>query len=84
MQSLFKVISVAAMGIKALAAHANGAKYKSCLPKKDSIVSFIQKESVQPEPQKATSSKQCNITKGSSFESRIDLVFRCCSEQIFV
>ena len=31
------------------------------LPKKDSIVSFLQKESVQWEPQKATSSKQCNI-----------------------
>ena len=50
------------MDIKAFDAHANGAKHKDCLPKKDSIVSFIQKESVQPEPQKATSSKQCNIS----------------------
>ena len=72
------------MDTKALDAHANHGKHKDHLPKKDSIVSFIQKESVQPEPQKVTSSKQCNISKGSSFESRIDLVFRCCSEQIFV
>ena len=57
-----KSFSVAAKGIKALDAHANGAKHKDCLPKKDSIVSFIQKESVQPEPQEATSSKQCNIS----------------------
>ena len=58
----WKSFSVAAMDIKAFDAHANGAKHKDCLPKKDSIVSFIQKESVQPEPQKATSSKQCNIS----------------------
>ena len=57
-----KSFSVAAMGIKALDAYANGTKHKDRLPKKDSIVSFIQKESVQPEPQKATSSKQCNIS----------------------
>ena len=57
-----KSFSVAAMGIKALDAHANGTKHKDRLPKKDSIVSFIQKESVQPEPQKATSSKQCNVS----------------------
>ena len=57
-----KSFSVTAMGIKALDAHANDAKHKDRLLKKDSIVSFIQKESVQPEPQKATSSKQCNIS----------------------
>ena len=39
-----KSFSVAAMGIKALDAHANGAKHKDRLPKKDSIVSFIQKK----------------------------------------
>ena len=50
------------MDTKALDAHANHGKHKDHLPKKDSIVSFIQKESVQPEPQKATSSKQCNIS----------------------
>ena len=42
-----KSFSVAAMGIKALHAHTSGAKHKDRLPKKDSIVSFLQKESVQ-------------------------------------
>ena len=51
-----KSFSVAAMGIKALDAYANGTKHN------DSIDSFIRKESVQPEPQKATSSKQCNVS----------------------
>ena len=50
------------MGIKALDAHTNGAKHKDSLPKKDSIVSFIQKETVRLEPQKATSSKEGNIS----------------------
>ena len=49
--------SVATFGIKALDAHANGAKHKECLPVKGSIISFTKKESVQPKPQKATSSK---------------------------
>ena len=57
-----KSFSVVTMGAKALDAHANGSKHKDRLLKKDSIVSFIQKESVQSEPQKATSSKQCNIS----------------------
>ena len=42
-----KSFSVATMGIKALDAHANGAKHKDRLPKKDSTVSFTQEESVQ-------------------------------------
>ena len=41
--------------------HTHGAKHKDRLPKKDSVISFLQKESVRREPQKATSSKQCNI-----------------------
>ena len=83
-----KLFSVAAMGIKALDAHANGAKYKDHLPKKDSIVSLIQKESVQTEPKKATSSKQSNISdmlqKEVVLKAELIWCFRCCSEQIFV
>ena len=41
--------------------HTHGAKHKDRLPKKDFVISFLQKESVRREPQKATSSKQCNI-----------------------
>ena len=58
-----KTFSVSSMGVKALDAHAAGAKHIERLPKKVSIVSLTQNKGV-PEQQtgSAPSTKQCNIS----------------------
>ncbi|XP_065665582.1 uncharacterized protein LOC136087006 [Hydra vulgaris] len=71
-----KLFSVAAMGIKAVDAHARGVKHIERLPQEGYSVLF--KETVQSEPQKPISSKQCNISDMLQKEKVLKAELICC------